>query len=88
MDTQRLNLQDLETLRYLELGYPIHEAVRHSVLWPDVHVGKTPSLQEIVGQPGALSQDAFDALILRQGGIGKFRIAVDITSSSKNSSVC
>ena len=70
MDTARLNLEHLATLRDLELGYPLHEAVRYRISGTDMNVFRSPSLQEMVGQPGALSQDAFRTLVIRQGGIG------------------
>ena len=63
------NLNDLETRRDLELGYPVHEAVRDSIVRRDVNVTKSSSLQEMVGQPSALSQDAFGTLIVRQRSI-------------------
>jgi len=63
------NLNDLETRRDLELGYPVHEAVRDSVVRRDVNVAKSSSLQELVGQPSALSQDALSALIVRQRSV-------------------
>ena len=70
MELSRLNLEDLEAVRDLELGYPVHEAMRYRIRWGDMNVLRTPSLQDLVGQPGALSQDAFSALIVRQGSVG------------------
>jgi len=63
------NLNDLEARRDLELGYPVHEAVRDSVVRRDVNITKSSSLQEMVGQPSALSQDAFSSLIIRQRSV-------------------
>ena len=66
----KLDLDDLNTRRDLELGYPLHEAVRERVPGADVNVTGTASIQELVGQPGSLAQDAFRALIVRQSRLG------------------
>src|SRR5579872_7192443 len=66
---KQLNLENLAALRDLELGYPVHEAMRDRLLWGDVDVPSSPSLQQLVGQPCALSQNAFSAFIIRQGGV-------------------
>ena len=64
------DLDDLNTRRDLELGYPLHEAVRERVPGADMHVTGTASIQELVGQPGSLAQDAFRALVIRQSRLG------------------
>lgn len=56
---------DIETHRYLVLGYPVHEAVCHRASTHD-GFSDTPSLQDLVGQPLVLSQDAFRTLAHRQ----------------------
>ncbi len=69
MDTSKLNLVDAESLRNLELGYPVHEAISKIALHGDMRIGKSVTLQEMVGNPFALSQDAFRAVIIRQGRV-------------------
>ena len=69
MDRTNLNLNDLISRRERELGYPMHESMLKRDLRRDMNVAESASIQEIVGQPGTLSQDCFRALIIRQGGI-------------------
>ena len=69
MDTPKLNLKDLCALRERELNYPVHESVAESLFGKNVNVPVSASIQELVGQPSALAQDAFSALILRQSGL-------------------
>lgn len=59
MDKPSLNLKDLRPLWERELRYPVHESVCQGVLRKDMNVSGSASIQEIVGQPGALSQDCF-----------------------------
>lgn len=42
----------------------------------DMNVERSTSIQELVGQPGAISQDAVCALIIRQGGVIKGRESI------------
>lgn len=69
MDKPSSNLKYLRPLWEGELSYPIHESVIQGILRKDVNVFGSASIQEIVGQPGALSQDAFSSLILRQSSL-------------------
>lgn len=66
MDKPSLNLKNLRPFWERELNYPVHESVAQGVIRQNVNVLGTPSIQDLVGQPGALSQDAFSSLILRQ----------------------
>lgn len=68
MKQDGLNLEHMVPMRDGELRYPLYEPVSQSIFGRDVNILNSPSIQELVGQPGALSQDAFSALIVRQGG--------------------
>ena len=66
MDKPRLNLNDLVPLWEREF----HDRMRKSVLdgdfGNDMNVLKSASIQDLVGQPGTLSQDAFGSFVVRQ----------------------
>ncbi len=68
MDKARSNLKHPEATRDGEFFYPMHDFVLDRYVRRDMYIGISPSIQEIVGQPGALSQDCFRALIVSQGG--------------------
>src|SRR5690606_33322469 len=61
-----LDLENLKALRDRELTELMRNPLFHSYPGLNPYVGKAPSVQEIVGQPGALAQDCVRALIIRQ----------------------
>ena len=65
----RLDLNELNTLRNAEFGDRVDDFMLERHVRRDMYVGKSPSIQEIVGQPGALTQDAVRAFIVRQRGL-------------------
>ena len=65
----QLKLKDLLPLWERKLTYLMNEAVFERFLRRDVDILGPPSIQEIVGERGALAQDAFCTLIVRQGGV-------------------
>ncbi len=69
MDKPRLNLNDLVPLWERELLYSVHKSVLESQPRSDVDIFASPSVQDLVGEAGALTQDAFRSLVVRQRGI-------------------
>ncbi len=69
MDKPRLNLNDLIPLWERKFSDPVHKPVRESDVWSNVDISRSASIQEIVGKPGSLSQDAFSTLVIRQGRV-------------------
>ena len=66
-----LDLEHLKAVRDRELAVFVGNRLfdRYVGLYP--YVSKSPTVQELVGQPGAISQDCISALIVRQGGTVK-----------------
>lgn len=68
MNRADLYLKDLDALRNAEFGERVDDFMLERHVRRDMYVGKSASIQEIVGQPGAFTQDAVRAFIIRQGG--------------------
>lgn len=69
MDKPSSNLKYLRPFGESELRYPVHDSVLQGICRKDVDILGSTSIQEIVGQEGALSQDAFSSLIVRQSSL-------------------
>jgi hypothetical protein len=68
MHARNSNLHVLGAIGDPELYDLVHYAVLQGILGAEVYLPRTPSIQELTGKLGTLSQDCFDALVLQQGG--------------------
>lgn len=67
MDRQKLNLNDVSSARERELLDRVRDTEFDRILRREVNLPGSSGLEQIVGNRTPLAQDAFRAILLRQG---------------------
>lgn len=69
MERGRLNLDNLLPLWEREFADLLDKSVFESLGRRDMNISDSAGRENVIGQPRSLTQDAFSAAVIRQGGI-------------------